>query len=99
MMRGGRGPAPQPEKGTLSFSKGAGIVFGTFMLGIAAAFGYFLFTRPNPQVDSTPPPPASTTAPQATPTTAPAVTPSPSGSIPGAGPAYVFVSVNAGSGQ
>lgn len=90
--RGGHGFVPEPPKGRLTFGKGAGIVVGMFALGIAAAFGYFLFTRPNPQVDNTPITPASTTAPDTTPTTAPRATPSPSGLVPG-GPAYVIVYV------
>ena len=84
--------APEPEKGKLSFSKAAAIVFGMFALGIAVAFGFFLLTKPNPQVDNITPAP-TTTAPPTTPTTAPKVTPSPSGSVPHAGPAYVFVLV------
>ena len=97
MARGGRG-APEPEKGSLTFSRGFGIVFGMFVLGIAVAFGYFMFTRPNPQIDNTTPVPTNTTAPQTTPTTAPKVTPSPSGLAPGAGPTFAFVDVGEGSG-
>ncbi|HEU5348486.1 MAG TPA: hypothetical protein VFU63_07715 [Ktedonobacterales bacterium] len=92
-MRGGRGAAkaaPEPEPGKLSFAKGLGIIAGMFVLGVVVAFAYFMFTRPTPQLDTTPIP-TNTTAPPTTPTTAPAVTPSPSGIIPGAGPAYVFV--------
>ena len=92
MARGGRGmPPPEPEKGQLSFSKGLGIVAGMFVLGIAVAFGFFMLTRPNPQLNDTPPAPTNTTAPDLTPTVAPNITPSPSGRAPGAGPAFVFV--------
>ena len=92
MARGGRGmPPPEPEKGQLSFSKGFGIVAGMFVLGIAVAFGFFMLTRPNPQLNDTPPAPTNTTAPDLTPTVAPNITPSPSGRAPGAGPAFVFV--------
>jgi hypothetical protein len=84
-------PPPEPEKGQLSFSKGLGIVAGMFVLGIAVAFGFFMLTRPNPQLNDTPPAPTNTTAPDLTPTVAPNITPSPSGRAPGAGPAFVFV--------
>lgn len=87
-MARGRGE-PEPEKSGLTFSRGFGIVFGMFVLGIAVAFGYFMITRPNPQIDNTNPVPTNTTAPPPTPTTAPKATPT--GLAPGAGPAIAFI--------
>jgi hypothetical protein len=66
-----------------------------FLLGVGIAFLYFMISRPTPQLDNTPTVPTNTAAPATTPSTAPNVTPSPSGFAPGAGPAYVVVSVSA----
>lgn len=92
---GGRRPmAPEPEKGEFTFGRSAGIIAGMFLLGVGVAFIIFMVTRPTPQLDNTPAVPTNT-APAVTPSVAPKVTPSPSGFAPGAGPAYVVVSVGA----
>jgi hypothetical protein len=86
--------APEPEKGEFTFGRSAGIVAGMFLLGVGIAFLYFMLSRPTPQLDNTPTVPTNT-VPATTPSAAPNVTPSPSGFVPGAGPAYVVVSVGA----
>jgi hypothetical protein len=79
----------EPEPEGMTFSKSLGIIFGTFLLGVAAAFVFFMVSRPTPQLDNVNPVPTNTTSPDVTPTTAPNVTPSPSGLLP-SGPAFVF---------
>jgi hypothetical protein len=86
--------APEPEQGEFTFGRSVGIIVGMFVLGVGVAFIIFMVSRPTPQLDNTPAVPTNT-APAVTPSTAPKVTPSPSGLAPGAGPAYVVVSVGA----